>query len=208
MKFLKKISLFIALAVMVTIGGVYAGWLYPSDDAAVGSATKTFTGNMAQVDTQATSKGNISVDTANDTLKFFVEDAGSYLAQATAQGSFTVIFTPAAGVSESISSNGIDLVMEISITGTQTKISDDQDHEVSIFTVKTATLDLGKGTKDGNVFKRVVTGTEVLNCLTFCGGAGHTVHLETLVENKAFGEAMNTYTINLKIKEKTTVANS
>lgn len=94
MKFMKKISLFVALALIVTIGGVYAAWIYPSDDALVGSATKTFTGNMTQVETQATNKGEISVETSSDTLKIFVDDAGSYVAKAIAQGSVSVLFTP------------------------------------------------------------------------------------------------------------------
>ena len=205
MKFMKKISLFVALALIVTIGGVYAAWIYPSDDALVGSATKTFTGNMTQVETQATNKGEISVETSSDTLKIFVDDAGSYVAKAIAQGSVSVLFTPADGVSDAIATSGIEMVLEVSITGLQTKVNDDSSHEVSIFTVKTASMELGKGTKEGESFRVTVTGEQILALLTFCdGGDGqsHTVTLDTLVENQAFGQALNTYTINLTFKEK------
>ena len=205
MKFMKKLSLFVALALVVTIGGVYAAWLYPADNAAVGSATKTFTGNMTQVDTQATSKGNISVDTSTDTMKIFVDDGGSFVAKATAQGSFTVRFAPVAGVSQDIADNGIPMVLELAVAGTQTEFVDDQSHSIKIFSVRTATIDLGNGTKqsDGS-FTVDVTGEQILNCLAFCEheGVAHTVTLETLEENQQFSTALNTYTISLTIKEK------
>ena len=205
MKFARNISLFIVLALIVTIGGVYAAWLYPADDAAVGSATKTFTGNMTQVDTQATSKGNISIDTASDTLKIFVDDGGNYVATPIAQGSITVCFTPAAGVSESIATNGIPMVAELSISGTQNTVADDENHDAKIFTVKTQQLPITGLTKDQDgVFKATLTGEQILDCLDFCKDASsesHTVTLETLAENQDFGQALNTYTINLTIKE-------
>ena len=205
MKFARKLSLFIVLALIVTIGGVYAAWLYPADDAAVGSATKTFTGNMTQVDTQATSKGNISVDTATDTLKIFVDDGGNYVATPIAQGSITVCFTPAPGVSTEIKDNGIDMEIEISVTGTQDTVKDDENLDVKIFTVKTATLPITDSVKGADgVFRANVTGEQILACLNFCKDASsesHTVTLETLEENQAFGQALNTYTINLTIKE-------
>lgn len=208
MKFARNISFFIVLAMIVTIGGVYAAWLYPADDAAVGSATKTFTGNMTQVDTQATSKGNISVDTASDTLKIFVNDGGNYVATPLAQGAITVCFTPALGVSAEIKENGIDMEIEISVTGSQETVKDDEKHDVKIFTVKTATLPITDLVKDTDgVFRANVTGQQILNCLDFCKDASsesHTVTLETLAENQAFGQALNTYTINLTIREAVT----
>ncbi len=206
MKFMKRISLFVALALVITVGGVYAAWVYPSDDAAVGSATKTFTGNMTQVDTQASSKGKISVNTETDTLKIFVDDNGGYVAAPIAQGSFDVMFTPDDGVSSEIEENGIEMILTVSITGTQTTVKDDGGHDVKIFTVKTSTIDLGCGQKNGSNFVVNVKGEQILACLDFCKDEsvdGHTVTLGTLVENQAFGAALNTYTINLTISEKT-----
>ena len=206
MKFARNISLFIVLALLVTIGGVYAAWVYPADNAAVGSATKTFTGNMTQVDTQATSKGNISVDTTTDTLKIFVDDKGGYVAAPKAQGSITVCFKPEPGVSTEIKDNGIDMEIAISITGNQDTVKDDGDHDVKIFAVKQAVLPLNKAEKgaDGS-FRVDVAGEDILDCLDFCKSSEdaepHTVTLETLEENKDFGLALNTYTINLTIRE-------
>ena len=206
MKFMKKISLFVALALLVTVGGVYAAWIYPADDAAVGTANKTFTGNMTQVSTSATSKGTISVKTSSDTLKLFVDDGGEYVATPIAQGSVDIIFTPIDGVSEEIANNGIEMLLTVSITGAQTTVKDDGDHDVKIFTVNTETVDLGKGTKqaDGS-FLVNITGTQVLSYLDFCkdGVSDHTVTLNTLAENEAFGVALDSYIINLTISEKT-----
>ena len=207
MKFMKKISLFVALALVITVGGVYAAWVYPSDDAAVGTADKTFTGNMTQVSTSATSKGTISVNTASDTLKLFVDDGGAYRATPIAQGSVDILFTPLDGVSDTIANNGIEMVLTVSITGTQETIKDDENHDVKIFTVKTANFDLGSGVKqDNGTFKVTITGEQVLGFLNFCkeGDTAHNVTLDTLEENTTFGNALNTYTINLIISEKTT----
>lgn len=205
MKFFKKISMFIVMALIVTIGGVYAAWVYPSDDAKVGTVDKTFTGNMTQVSTQSTSKGNITIDTASDDMKIFVDDTGSYVAGAQAQGDITVRFTPVDGVSDDIANNGIAMEANIYITGDQTTIKDDGNHDVKIFTVTTSLFDLGNGTRqpDGS-FTVTITGEQILACLAFCkdGAEDHTVTLDTLAENTAFGEALKTYTINVKIQEK------
>lgn len=216
MKFMKKLSLFVALALLVTIGGVYAAWIYPADNALVGSATKTFTGNMTSVETSATSKGEIYVDTANDTLKIYIDDAGNYdsedryQAMPIAQGSIDVYFRPLDGVSSSIENSGIPLTLTVAISGTQTTVKDDGNHDVKIFTVGTATLDLSNGEKQATgvhagAFKVTITGQQILDMLNFCkdGVEDHTVTLDTLDENKAFGDALNTYTINLTISEKT-----
>ena len=211
MKFMRNLSLFVALALVITIGGVYAAWLYPADNAMVSSATKTFTGNMTQVETQGTSKGEIYVDTTTDTMKIFVDDGGEYKATPKAQGSIDIYFKPLDGVSDTIANSGIPLILTLTITGTQDTVTDDGEHAVKIFTAKTAnTIDLGNGEKqtggthDG-AFKVTVSGQEILDLMDFCtdGESDHTVTLDTLAENQAFGTALNTYTINLTISEKT-----
>ena len=179
--------------------------------ALVSSATKTFTGNMTSVETQATSKGEIYVNTANDNMKIFVDDGGSYKATPNAQGQIDIYFKPLDGVSETIESNGIPLILTLSITGLQQTVKDDGGHDVQIFTPKeTHVIDLGNGIKQTSgdhidAFKVTVTGEQVLALMNFCNDGtaeDHNVTLDTLDENKQFGQALNTYTINLTISEK------
>ena len=120
MKFLKKISLFVALALVVTIGGVYAAWVYPSNNAAIGTADKTYTSDMFSVETSGISNGTIHVDSASDDFTIKIDDArnhggANYLAMPIADGSFDFYFTPAEGAATEYL-DGIDLQITIAVT--------------------------------------------------------------------------------------------
>ena len=74
---MKKLSTIIALALVITIGGVYAAWHYNR-----GAVSLEFTRSATMASVQSdTSKGSIAIDqTANsnqgNTLKFLVDDTG------------------------------------------------------------------------------------------------------------------------------------
>jgi len=107
---MKKLSVLIALALCLTIGGVYAAWNYSQGN------VQTAYGNIAvgqnhQISiTEAitdNSKGTISVDATN--LKFVIDDTGSHVAGLTITGSVKVSFTPNPGADEEVATNGIPL---------------------------------------------------------------------------------------------------
>ena len=204
MKFIKKITLFVALALVVTIGGVYAAWVYPSSTAGIGSADKTYTSDMFSVETSGVSNGTIHVDSASDNFAIKIDDArnhggANYLAMPIASGDFSFYFTPEEGAAAEYM-DGIDLVVDISVSS-GTKVKNDAGTDVSIFTVKTATINISESdlTENGGSFWYTLTAADVLECLNFCEGTA--VTLETHAENVIFDEALGTYGFTFTISE-------
>ena len=108
---MKKLSTIIALALIVTIGGVYAAWHY--DRGAV-SLEITRSATMASIQSD-TPMGSISIDQsansgAGNTLKFLVDDvdAKDWVAALVPSGSVWVKFTPASNADAAVKDNGIN----------------------------------------------------------------------------------------------------
>ena len=90
----KSISLLLVLALCITIGGVYATWIYAETPITnVHSHIGSFGLSNAQVNN---SKGTISIDASNAHLYIDQEDSATldYTALLTATGTITVTFTP------------------------------------------------------------------------------------------------------------------
>ena len=107
---MKKLSLLIALALIVTIGGVYAAWNYSQGSAASVEITREI--NMAQVNTDG-NKGTISASPSN--VAFLVDDAGDYHTTLTGTGEFAITFTPNAGADATARENGVKMIATITV---------------------------------------------------------------------------------------------
>ena len=201
---MKKMSLIISLALIVTIGGVYAAWVYPGTDASVATADKTLTGNMATVE-WADSKGAIHVDSAKDTLSFHIDDAGAYVPKVETFGNLEFYFDPADGVSTDIVDNGIDMIIEVTVEGGQQAYQG-----IQIFTAKAEnTIKILKGDTEkqaDGTFRASISCAQIFECLTFLPDSNgvstpNAVVLDTYQKNKDFEAALATYIITLTITE-------
>ena len=89
----KLLSVFVAFALIITVGGVYATWSYAgsnlADIAAPGSLSITATISEAEV---LGAPGTLAID-SND-LAYEVVNAGDYEAELVSNGSFTISYTP------------------------------------------------------------------------------------------------------------------
>ncbi len=104
---MKKISILIALALIVTIGGVYATWSYNSQDA-VNDSHEHFKLNMADYEDTGNSKGKISCFKNN--VEIEVDDTnGDYKAELVVTGDMIFIFTPYDEASADVKNNGITM---------------------------------------------------------------------------------------------------
>ena len=192
---MKRLSLIIALALVVTIGGVFAVWHYDRGEVSL-EISRSATMAAIQSDT---SKGVIAiVDSEPNNLKFLVDDIDTkdYIAALVPSGSITVKFSPAANADQVVINNGIKMKATVTLQGEKHQY-DSKD----IFTVKATNsfeLNNGVATKD-NV---VITAEQIANCLTFVDG----VVLDSYEDNVAFENAMKTYTIVVTISEITTPA--
>ncbi len=201
MKYVRKISLLITLALIVTVTGVFAAWHYNR-----GAVTLEFTRSATMASIQSdTSKGSISIDqTANsgngNTLKFLVDDKGTtdWKAELVPSGSVWVKFTAAENADAAVKKNGIKMKATITLEGTQSTYTDDEVGEVKIFTVKegansftlndTATLNSVE-----------ITAKDIAACLNF--NENKDVYLSTYDENFAYETAMKSYIIVVTITE-------
>ena len=145
--FSKKLSLIVALCVMVTIGGVYATWTYSEN--AVNTIADYMTGNM-QSYTGASAAGHIEV--LEKTVDIRVTDnmdgttdvganKGDYIAELNADGHIIVLFTPFTQASDDVKANGISLTFALGVTGSA------QYDNTDIFTVNTNAQDCVAMTK-------------------------------------------------------------
>lgn len=193
---MKKLSTIIALALIVTIGGVYAAWHY--NRGAV-SLELTRSATMASIQSD-TPMGSISIDQsqnggAGNTLKFLVDDVAptDWKAALVPSGSVWVKFTPAANADSSVQTNGIKMKATVTVTGTQTayagqKIFAAKTGANSFVINDTATLDSVQ-----------ITAEKIAECLVFNGG--QEVVLDTYEDNYNYEQAMKTYIITITITQ-------
>ncbi|MBR5500326.1 MAG: hypothetical protein IKV74_02230 [Clostridia bacterium] len=193
---MKKLSTLIALALIVTIGGVYAAWHYNRGQVSLEISRSA---TMASIQSD-TSKGTITIDqTANsgngNTLKFLVDDTGTidWKADLVPSGSVWVKFTAAANADAIVQTNGIKMKATVTLSGTQEEYAGKKIFEVkedaNTFTINaTASLD-----------SQEITAEQIAACLEFNEGAE--VVLDTYDDNVAYETAMKTYIIVITISE-------
>ena len=148
---MKKLGLIIIMALVLTVGGVYATFDYAQNDVASQDAvlTKTIAGAKTE-----NAKGTIAIDV--ETFQLKIDDTGRNLKTGLETGGFvTVTFTPAQGADGSVADEGIDLKLEIAF-GNNTYTQNGTGYDLFKTTPAYGTgVALGKGTKnlDTGVFE-------------------------------------------------------
>lgn len=143
---MKKLGLIILMALVLTVGGVYATFNYAQADV---QQTATLNKSLKPADTN-TPKGEIKIDvegfllTIDDTTK-------TRTTGLVAQGTVKVTFTPAKGADALVADEGVNLKLEISFTN---NIYSRNGVDYEVFKTKkdlynaTTGIVLGKGTKN------------------------------------------------------------
>lgn len=126
---MKKISILIALALIVTIGGVYATWNYQEQNA-VNTDVQYFTANMDAYISQGNEKGNIRLlkndmkITINDDLKNGVavgeNEAGDYIPEIEVTGYMIFTFSPFNKAAADVINYGVNLEFMLELSNTMT----------------------------------------------------------------------------------------
>ena len=106
---MKKLSLLVALALLVTIGGVYATWTY-AGNIATGSHMHMSV-NMATA-TESTPKGTIT-NVINSMDVKIDDENNDYVAEAVFSGKMGFVFTPGKGAAEDVINNGIAMQFQV-----------------------------------------------------------------------------------------------
>ena len=113
----KLLTLFIAFALVITIGGVYATWVYPSANLEAitpQSANVVATINDASVDT-GTTPGTLAI--TDNTLAYHIKNAGDYKTaiETPITGGVTIKYTPSEGSEYTL----VNLICRIQIVAQQ-----------------------------------------------------------------------------------------
>ena len=133
MKFMKKLSVIISLALVITIGGVFAAWNYSNGTATGITTTRAL--DMASI-TTTVEKGKITANSTGMTL--IVDDdksvnpqtGTSFKAVLVGTGSINVTFTPDDSADPTVKQNGIPMIATVTVTpaeGTTQWTADDVD---------------------------------------------------------------------------------
>lgn len=125
---MKKLSILIALCLLVTVGGVYATWSYATGT--VASAETTPTISLSGLGT-ATDKGTIAVTLDGASIVIDQADA-AYNPKLVTAGSVKATFTPAAGASANVL-DGIKAKYTVQWIGANSFKDDDGTTDVPIF---------------------------------------------------------------------------
>ena len=110
-KNMKKLSLLVAIALLITVGGVYATWYYAVDDPS--PEHKQFLVNMDTVKTDI-SKGDLELNTSG--FRLLIDDGGEYTPKLKDEGSITITFKPDASAEPNIKAEGILLQFKIEMS--------------------------------------------------------------------------------------------
>ena len=206
---MKKITALIMMAVLVTIGGVYASWIYATGSLNTFSANGiTINIDSAQSDNQTTI-GTFSMSDATEIDIDDIDDGKLHNAVLVCDGSVTITFTPnvAAGNAD-IENIGIPMSLKVSFTekyfkekkilsvapGKEIVYSPtltNQDIEGGTLSKDaSAANELGTYTKNTNGTFSWTLSSEVLLSLLVLN-EGEELYLESIAEHNAFVEAIS-----------------
>ena len=117
---MKKFALLIALALCVTVGGVYATWYYTSENAGVTSVDSYVKLEMGAVDDSIGALGTFSY---TDTVEIVVEpkEGTAHTTSLAITGSLTFIFTPDAAASSDVKENAVPATFHFALSNNDWK---------------------------------------------------------------------------------------
>ncbi len=180
---MKRIGIVIILALVLTIGGVYATFSYAQGE--VTQQEKSITTNVAGK-VVTTSKGTINL---TNSFAISVDNNGELKTTYTTSGDTKVSFTPATGADEDVVNNGIKLKLTITISGTNAY------NGTAIFVLKEAYTSGGVLLNGGNKVKDEIT----VNLADYIEVSE--ISLPTAAAYDAYKTAFDATTINITVSE-------
>lgn len=181
---MKKLSLIIALALLVTIGSVYANWIY-NDHTDVADIT----GSRAITMTPATFDGGLgtySVTTAGLTMKIDPKEGTSHTTSLLVDGEIVVTFTPSAYASNDIKNNAVPTKAIFRLPSSLASVNDWQYDGKNIFTsIDSTPIDLVWNKQADGTFTASISADQVASKLIL-----NEIELDTKAAYDAYDDAL------------------
>lgn len=189
---MKKLSVLIALALVLTIGGAYATWSYVSGDIQDASASSTI--SMEEVG----NAGAIGVYTFENNLVFKVDSDGSLNTTLVATGSLKIIFTPADSAPDAYKTGATPSTLTISVDGIESKYND----KVLLSEVTTDSKNVMtikpsgdyEWAAEGNAFSVTIPASDIAEALNLTS-----INLPNIDAYNAYAAVLGNYTINFDV---------
>ena len=193
---MKKLGIFALLGCLLTVGGVYAQWVY--GQASAGSVSESIIPQMAGVG-ESSKKGTIGLVTTGLTMVIDEDPTNQYMPVLQIEGSVSITFTPNAGADQDVKDNGIKMAWTLTQSANWNYDPLFGGNATDPIFTLTGCTDIA--INGGNPTKNpvVITAEQIANCLVFCEGKA--VYLPTYEENVRFDNAMSQYKITITITE-------
>ena len=188
---MKKLTLLVALILCVTIGGVYAAWVYTGNT--MGTAGRSVSHGMAT----ATTEGNVGlykIEHNDIDIKVDQKATGDYTAVLVITGSVTVTFTPNLGAPADVVANALPTVAYLTLTDSATNMYEGKE----IYKLNDVKVDLNWGTPNADgVFTATVTADQVASMIDI-----NDFELDTHAKYEAFGQLEKKVVITFTVAKK------
>lgn len=193
---MKKITALILLAVIMTIGGVFATWTYAQGSIAQKNVYIKSQIKMGEI-SNSNAKGTIDVDLTS--VSVIVDDTddtdttGDHHAVLKVSGTITFNFTPAKGADENISTNGIAMRYKVALTDTTVTYPDVNGEDKNpIVVASNEWVNLNSG---------VATKSVTINASELGLSLGGDFYLPTYEDFTAFQQKLNSLSIMITVEE-------
>ena len=189
---MKKVSILIALALLLTVGGVYATWIYAG--APTTSRTNDHTAIGITGSAATNTKGVISI---TNTIEILIDDdafvrpgvGDAYKAVFVGNGQMTVTFTPSSGADAAVVANGIKMKATLALEGCN----------ANALKLGTTELTLNPENSGAATKSDTITADEIIACLTLNNGSD--LILDTLAKYENFKTSLGTPRLVITISE-------
>lgn len=186
---MKKLTTLIALIICVTVGGVYAAWMYTGDT--LTGVDRTVSHGMATAVTEG-DVGILSIEQNTVDIKIDQKAAGDYTANMIISGSVTIKFVPNNGAPDTVKDSAIPINVSL-----YTKNADTNKYEdTEIYVCNAETISPSWVKQNDGSFSATVTAEEIDTLLDL----GKPFKLETLADYNAFHALEENITITLAVK--------
>ncbi len=188
---MKKLSILVALILCVTVGGVYATWLYPGND--IGQVIQPVTNVMAETDFEG-SFGSYHTVSNSLTVKIDQESDTSFNAVLVYEGELKITFTPHANISDAQTAAALNAT--VSVTGSDLSAAVYDTKEIwALDESKTIQLTEADWTLDGGVYTCIIKCDELDEIITLA----NTFSLPTLDDYNAFQKVQKLAVFRIKV---------
>lgn len=188
---MKKLSILVALILCVTIGGVYATWVYPGND--IGRLEAPVSNNMGEV-TFSGSMGTYSL-VSNDMALIIDQDGNqTFNTKLTYSGNLVFTFTPAANISDA--QRDAALNAKVSVMGTDVASAVYGTKQIWAFDeTKIVTLNKADWSENNGVYTYTFACSKLADTVKL----SQVFNLPTYDDFKAFSDAQKHAVFNLHV---------